>query len=147
VSARIEWTIAQLDPQPGDAVLEIGYGHGVAASCVLARQPSCSYTGIDRSRTMHAAASRRCRAEITAGRATFLVGDVIDATLGDRRFDRAFAARVRDTADQRALRVDHTQSWVERVVDGVDGCGFGSVRTITCELDDVVVMGVVAQAR
>ena len=61
-----------LDPQPADRVVEIGCGHGVAATFVLERLTIGTYTGVDRSPTMIAAAAGRNAAAVAAGRATFV---------------------------------------------------------------------------
>jgi ubiquinone/menaquinone biosynthesis C-methylase UbiE len=51
-------------------------------------------TAIDRSAKMIEPAARRNAAHIAAGKAEFLVADLEDLDLGDRRFDVVFAVRV-----------------------------------------------------
>jgi SAM-dependent methyltransferase len=51
-------------------------------------------TGVDRSSKMIEAASRRNAAAVAAGKAEFLVMDLEDLDLGNRRFDVIFAVRV-----------------------------------------------------
>jgi ubiquinone/menaquinone biosynthesis C-methylase UbiE len=76
-------------------VLEVGCGHGVAATMVCERLGGDGrLTAIDRSPAMIAAATRRNAAHIAAGRAEFLVATLEDMDLGDRRFDLVFAVRV-----------------------------------------------------
>jgi ubiquinone/menaquinone biosynthesis C-methylase UbiE len=94
VSARLRAVVERLDVQPGDRVLEIGCGHGVAASFVCERLDGGRLTAVDRSPKMIAAASRRNAAHVEAGRAEFLVGRLEELDLGDRRFDKVFAVRV-----------------------------------------------------
>jgi ubiquinone/menaquinone biosynthesis C-methylase UbiE len=94
VSGRLEALVAGLEISPGDRVLEIGCGHGVAATLVCRRLGDGHYTAIDRSRKMIAAAARRNEEHVQAGRAEFIVATLEDADLGDRRFDVVFAARV-----------------------------------------------------
>ena len=53
-----------------------------------------SYTAIDRSAKMIAAAASRNRAHVQAGTAEFLEATLEEVDLGERRFDRIFAARV-----------------------------------------------------
>jgi ubiquinone/menaquinone biosynthesis C-methylase UbiE len=91
---RLELVVEHLDARPSDHVVEVGCGHGVAATLVLERLTSGTYTGIDRSATMIAASERRNAREVTAGRACFVSGSFADVELGDGRFDRLFAARV-----------------------------------------------------
>jgi cyclopropane fatty-acyl-phospholipid synthase-like methyltransferase len=93
VSERLRRVVERLDVRPGDRVLEIGCGHGVAATYVLER--GARITGVDRSPKMIAAATRRNAAHVEAGTAEFLVAHLEDLELGDRRFDRIFAVRVR----------------------------------------------------
>jgi ubiquinone/menaquinone biosynthesis C-methylase UbiE len=94
VSDRLERLVDRLALRPGDRVLEIGCGHGVAATLVCERLASGRYTAVDRSPKMIAAAERRNAAHVAAGRAEFLVMALEDLDLGERRFDVIFAARV-----------------------------------------------------
>jgi ubiquinone/menaquinone biosynthesis C-methylase UbiE len=89
---RLEHLVDALDLRPGERVLEIGCGHGVAATLVCAR--GAHITAVDRSPKMIAAAARRNAAHVEAGRAEFLVMELEALDLGERRFDVAFAARV-----------------------------------------------------
>jgi ubiquinone/menaquinone biosynthesis C-methylase UbiE len=92
VSERLRRVVARLELRPDDRVLEIGCGHGVAATYVLER--GARLTAIDRSPKMIEAATRRNAAYVEAGRAEFLVGHLEELDLGDRRFDAIFAVRV-----------------------------------------------------
>ena len=91
---RLAWVVDQLAVQPGDHVLEIGCGHGVAATEVLDRSPAARYVGLDRSPAMVAAGERRNRSAVEAGRARFVCAALGDADRGVGRADRVFAARV-----------------------------------------------------
>ena len=84
--------MAALGITPGARVLEVGCGHGVAATLVCER--GARLTAIDRSARMIAAAERRNAAFVATGQAEFLVAELEDADLGDRRFDLVFAVRV-----------------------------------------------------
>jgi cyclopropane fatty-acyl-phospholipid synthase-like methyltransferase len=107
VSARLERVVERLGVRPGDRVLEIGCGHGVAAKLVCERLGDGTYTGVDRSRKMVEAAQRRNAAHVEAGRAEFLELRLEALELGERRFERIFAVRVglfhREPARARAL--------------------------------------------
>jgi SAM-dependent methyltransferase len=75
-------------------VLEVGGGHGLAATLVRERLRRGTYTGIDRSAAMVAASERRNRVAVEQGRARFICGSLLDVKPGSLRFDRLFAARV-----------------------------------------------------
>jgi ubiquinone/menaquinone biosynthesis C-methylase UbiE len=94
MSERLVAVVEQLQIGPNDRVLEIGCGHGVAATLVCERLEGGHLTAIDRSPKMIEAAGRRNAAHVEAGKAEFLVADLENLDLGDRRFDKVFAVRV-----------------------------------------------------
>jgi ubiquinone/menaquinone biosynthesis C-methylase UbiE len=94
MSERLRRIVEQLDVRPDDRVLEIGCGHGVAATFVCERLERGRLTAIDRSPKMIEAATRRNAASVEAGTAEFMVATLEDADLGDRRFEVIFAVRV-----------------------------------------------------
>ena len=94
MSERLRAVVERLDVRPDDRVLEIGCGHGVAATLVCERLAGGRLTAVDRSAKMIEAARRRNRAFVEAGIAEFLVARLEALDLGDRRFDRIFAVRV-----------------------------------------------------
>jgi ubiquinone/menaquinone biosynthesis C-methylase UbiE len=94
VSERLRAVVERLDLRPGDRVLEIGCGHGIAATLVCERLDGGRLTAVDRSPKMIEAARRRNRAFVEAGTAEFLVARLESLDLGARRFDRIFAVRV-----------------------------------------------------
>jgi ubiquinone/menaquinone biosynthesis C-methylase UbiE len=94
MSERLRRIVDGLDIRPGDRVLEIGCGHGVAATFVCERLDGGRLTAVDRSPKMIEAAMRRNAAWIDAGAAEFLVADLETLDLGDLRFDKVFAVRV-----------------------------------------------------
>jgi cyclopropane fatty-acyl-phospholipid synthase-like methyltransferase len=89
---RLRTIVDGLGLRPSDRVLEIGCGHGVAATMVLER--GASLVGVDRSGKMIEAASKRNAAYVEAGAAEFLAMRLEALDLGDRRFDTIFAVRV-----------------------------------------------------
>ena len=94
MSERLRSVVEQLDIRPDERVLEIGCGHGVAATLVCERLEEGHLTAVDRSAKMIQAATRRNAAYVKAGRVDFLVASLEDLDLGDRRFDKIFAVRV-----------------------------------------------------
>jgi ubiquinone/menaquinone biosynthesis C-methylase UbiE len=94
VSGRLRGVVDRLDVRPDDRVLEIGCGHGVAATFVCERLGGGRLTAIDRSPKMIAAAARRNAEHVAAGRAEFLVMRLEELDLGERRFDKVLAVRV-----------------------------------------------------
>jgi ubiquinone/menaquinone biosynthesis C-methylase UbiE len=94
MSDRLLSVVEQLDIRPDDRVLEIGCGHGVAATLVGRRLEGGHLTAIDRSPKMIENAARRNAAYVEAGKVEFLVADLEDLDLGERRFDKIFAVRV-----------------------------------------------------
>lgn len=94
MSARLAAIVDQLEIDPDHRVLEIGCGHGVAATLVCERLEQGRLTAVDRSPKLIQAAERRNAAYVQAGKAEFLTRTLEDLDLGDRRFDLIFAVRV-----------------------------------------------------
>jgi ubiquinone/menaquinone biosynthesis C-methylase UbiE len=94
MSERLRSIVEQLDIRPDDRVLEVGCGHGVAATLVCERLDGGRLTAVDRSPKMIEAAKRRNAEFVEAGKVDFLVARLEDLDLGDRRFDKVFAVRV-----------------------------------------------------
>jgi ubiquinone/menaquinone biosynthesis C-methylase UbiE len=94
MSERLRAVVERLDLRPDHRVLEIGCGHGVAATLVCERLTTGRFTAIDRSPKMIDTATARNAAHVERGTAEFLVAALEDADLGDRRYDRIFAVRV-----------------------------------------------------
>ena len=94
MSKRLAAIVDQLGIRPTDRVLEIGCGHGVAATMVCERLEGGRLTSIDRSAKMIEAAAARNAAHVEEGKAEFLVGDLEEVDLGDRRFEVIFAVRI-----------------------------------------------------
>ena len=94
MTERLRSLVERLAVRPDDRVLEIGCGHGVAATLVCERLEGGRLTAIDRSPKMIDAATRRNAVHVEAGTAEFLVARLEDLDLGGRSFDRIFAVRV-----------------------------------------------------
>jgi ubiquinone/menaquinone biosynthesis C-methylase UbiE len=94
MSERLRAIVDELAVQPGDRVLEIGCGHGVAATLICERLTTGRLTAIDRSPKMIVAAAARNAAFVADGRAEFIIAELAALDLGERRFDRILAVRV-----------------------------------------------------
>lgn len=109
MSERLRAIVAGLDLAPGERVLEIGCGPGVAAT--YACEAGATVLGVDRSAKAIAAAQKRNAAWITAGVAEFRVAELERLDLGDRAFDVVLAVRVglfhRQPERARALIAPH----------------------------------------
>lgn len=92
---RLAWAVEVLDPQPGDHILEIGCGRGVAADLICQRLESGKLLAIDRSGTAVAAARARNAAHVEAGKARFEAVSLADLDpVAAGRFDKALAVNV-----------------------------------------------------
>jgi cyclopropane fatty-acyl-phospholipid synthase-like methyltransferase len=91
---RIRWAVETLAVEPGDRLLEIGGGHGVAASLVCERLDRGSLLLIDRSTTAIERARRRNPEHLASGRLALETVDVVDFDPGAARFDKVFAVNV-----------------------------------------------------
>lgn len=96
MSERLQAIVHEIGLMADDRVLEIGCGHGVAATLVCERLTGGDgrLTAIDRSPKMIEAAARRNANFVAAGTAEFLVMALEKLDLGERRFDVVFAVRV-----------------------------------------------------
>lgn len=110
-SERLRAVVAALDPGPGDLVLEVGCGHGIAASLVCER--GAHIVGVDRSPKMIAAAVKRNRSWVDAGKADFIQADLETMDLGSRRFDIVFAVRVGLTDREPDRAVELLRRWMK----------------------------------
>jgi cyclopropane fatty-acyl-phospholipid synthase-like methyltransferase len=110
MSERLKTIVDGLALKPHHRVLEIGCGHGVAASFICARLgPSGRYVGLDRSDKMVAAAERKNAAYCEKRQARFVCEFFENFEPGSERFDVILAIRVRafrtnaDAARQRVV--------------------------------------------
>jgi SAM-dependent methyltransferase len=101
---RLGWAVQTLEVKPGDRLLEIGCGHGVAVSLVCQRLDGGAITAIDRSPKMIEAASKRNAEYAAAGVATFQTATPLEADLSAKLFDKVFAINVGMFWRQRPVR-------------------------------------------
>lgn len=85
-----QWTVAALDVQPSDRVLELGFGPGVAIQTLSHRVAQGQISGLDASRTMVRQARRRNWAAVRSGRVTLACGDAARLPFAACSFDKVF---------------------------------------------------------
>jgi len=112
MSERINRFVAAMRIRPGDRVLEIGCGHGVAATLVCGILDTGYLLAIDRSQKMIDAAAQRNAAFVQAGTARFLLGQFETLDLGEEKFDKVFAMRVRLFKEQPELARALAARWL-----------------------------------
>lgn len=94
MTERLRLIVERMDIEPDDLVLEIGCGHGIAATFICERLRSGHLLAVDRSRKMIDAATGRNRRYVEAGTAEFICADFASLDLASRRFTKVLAARV-----------------------------------------------------
>lgn len=89
-SERLTYAVELLDVQPGDRLLELGCGHGVAVSLVCERLDGGRIVALDRSAKMTDATRKRNAVWIERGTASVLTTSLDEADLGRAAFDKVF---------------------------------------------------------
>jgi SAM-dependent methyltransferase len=86
-----QWCLRQLDPQPGEDVLDVGCGSGMALRLLGARTGSGNVAGVDLSPTMVTMSRRRNERLTRAGRLEVRHGDAMTLPFADEAFDAVTA--------------------------------------------------------
>jgi cyclopropane fatty-acyl-phospholipid synthase-like methyltransferase len=94
VPERVRVAVEALAVDPGERLLEIGCGSGVAASLVCERLRGGTMLAIDRSEKQIERARRRNERHLVSGRLALAPVALADLDLGERRFDKIFAVNV-----------------------------------------------------
>lgn len=89
--ARNRWTVELLDVQPRDRVLELGFGPGLSIALAAERAPEGRVVGLDHSRSMLRAASRRNARALREGRVELHCASFTQLPDFAEPFDRIFA--------------------------------------------------------
>ena len=84
-------TVDALDPPPGAAVLEVGFGPGQALEMLAHKVPLALVAGVDHSPLMLARARRRLNGRRGDAALDLRLGDAGDLPFPDEKFDLAFA--------------------------------------------------------
>jgi len=90
-AAQNRATVDALDPPPGGAVLEIGFGPGQALQMLALSRPLGLVAGVDHSELMVARAHHRLRANRGDAALDLRLGEAGDLPFPDDRFDAVFA--------------------------------------------------------
>lgn len=90
-AAQNRATVDALDPPPGGAVLEIGFGPGHALQMLALSRPLGLVAGVDQSELMVARARRRLRRNRGDAALDLRHGDAGDLPFPDEKFDAVFA--------------------------------------------------------
>lgn len=88
---RNRWAVKLLDVQPGERVIELGCGPGVAVAALARRATQGLVVGVDHSAVMIGQARRHNTAAIRAGRVRLIHTPVQRLPLTERPFDAALA--------------------------------------------------------
>jgi cyclopropane fatty-acyl-phospholipid synthase-like methyltransferase len=83
-----------IDLQPGDKLLEIGYGPGIGIRQIAERCSSCLVHGIDFSHLMYTRASKYNKQFIEAGRVSLQHGDFLQMPITPNIYDKVFCLNV-----------------------------------------------------
>ncbi len=86
-----DWTLDVLSPQPGETLLEIGYGPGYAIETLCRKDRFKKIYGVDFSEQMLRYALRRNRMAIEAGTVELLCEDAAQMPFSDSLFDKVFS--------------------------------------------------------
>ena len=90
-AAENAWTVRLLDVQPSDRILEIGFGPGIAIEAAARKATRGLVAGVDLSRTMVAAASKRNIVAVRAGKVELKHADAAHIPYPDESFNKAFS--------------------------------------------------------
>ena len=112
VAERILWAVDLLDVQPGDHVIEIGGGAGIAASLIVENLDRGTFTGLDRSAAMTAQATKRNQAAVQSRKATFVAAPVDGADFGGKEYDKIFLVNVNLHLHDAAGSFNIIRSWL-----------------------------------
>jgi cyclopropane fatty-acyl-phospholipid synthase-like methyltransferase len=94
VPERLRWVVGLLDVRPGDRILELGCGNGVAVSLICDQLGTGMITAVDRSPAAVERAARRNAPYVAEGRARLSCLDIADVGRLGRGYDKVFAVNV-----------------------------------------------------
>jgi cyclopropane fatty-acyl-phospholipid synthase-like methyltransferase len=86
--------LSDLNIQPNNKILEIGYGPGIGINLLLQRFDSINITGIDFSELMFKKATKRNQQYIDKNKVDLLFGDFLEIAINQKEYDRIFCINV-----------------------------------------------------
>ena len=86
--------IRDLDPQPHDKLLEIGYGPGIGIQMIAKLCITCTIHGIDFSKLMYKRASKYNKPYVDNGKVQLQYGDFLKTSVLDNNYDKVFCLNV-----------------------------------------------------
>jgi ubiquinone/menaquinone biosynthesis C-methylase UbiE len=93
-SHRYNTLIKDLDIQPEDKILEIGYGPGIGIQMITRLCPTCTVHGIDFSKLMFKKAAKLNKSAIDQSKVQLLLGDYLKLPTDQNRYDKIFCLNV-----------------------------------------------------
>ena len=93
-NSKYDKLIKDLDIQPGDKLLEIGYGPGIGINMIAETCSTCTIHGIDFSPLMYKRASKYNKSFIDKGNMLLQYGDFLSTTIVSNDYDKIFCLNV-----------------------------------------------------
>jgi len=109
---RTRWTLSLLDLKPGDRVLEIGCGPGVALDIASRMAPGGLVLGLDHSEVMVRQAERRNARAIRDGRIQVLLSSAERLPPFDQPFDKIFSINSIHFWKNPVESIRHLRQWL-----------------------------------
>lgn len=91
---RNEWALQLLSLEPGDRLLEVGYGPGIAIEKASKKITEGLIVGVDHSEVMFEQARKRNKQVISDGRVQLYWGSIDDLPTFESKFDKICSANV-----------------------------------------------------
>lgn len=85
------WTIDRIAVQPGDYILEVGFGPGYAIEELLKRYRNLKIDGLDVSETMLSTARSKNERAVESGRLKLYQGEIEDFSQNRSQYDKVFS--------------------------------------------------------
>lgn len=86
--------IKDMDIQPDDKLLEIGYGPGIGIRMIADLCGSCTIHGIDFSKLMYKKAGNYNKSNIDKGKVQLQYGDYLNVSMSKNQYDKIFCLNV-----------------------------------------------------